>query len=235
MDTGPVFRIRIRTRGSVTLDFESGSGSRSCSFLQCRGIQDANKKKVLAHYYHRYGTLTSKVTNLWKTRVFVFYFFVDGRIQIRTNIGENGTREAEKLNNTGSSLPFLEKLFFLFVSFIFKHNIYTGSTDFIFLFDFILLFAALSFPILVMGQDRKIPFMLGIICGVIFSDLGDGCHNVHGSGDEITGQSESSVEKKVGPRVKTGADQCYGSVLVFIKLFTSMGTRIRISIESNQC
>jgi hypothetical protein len=38
-------------------------------------------------------------------------------------------------------------------------------------------------------------FFFFFICGVISSNLGDGCHNVHGCGDEITGQAESSVEE----------------------------------------
>ncbi len=46
-----------------------------------------------------------------------------------------------------------------------------------------------------MGQDRKFYF---IICGIIFSNLGDGCHNVHCCRDEITGQAESSVEEEIG-------------------------------------
>jgi hypothetical protein len=46
-----------------------------------------------------------------------------------------------------------------------------------------------------MGQGCLFYF---IICGIIFSNLGDGCHNVHGCCDEITGQAESSVEEESG-------------------------------------
>jgi hypothetical protein len=46
-----------------------------------------------------------------------------------------------------------------------------------------------------MGQDRKIPF---ILLFAVFPNLGDGCHNVHGCRDEITGQAESSVEEESG-------------------------------------
>jgi hypothetical protein len=78
-----------------------------------------------------------------------------------------------------------------------------------------------------MGQDGKFYFT---ICGIIFSDLGDGCHNVHGCGDEITGQAESSVEEESGTPgenrgrpvlwIRTGFNADPNE----IKLFTSKGS-----------
>jgi hypothetical protein len=112
---------------------------------------------------------------------------------------------------------------FPLISFILKHNIYTGSRD----ADF--LFAISSFPTLVLGQDRKIPFILLFAALGIFSNLGDGCHNVHGCRDEITGQAESSVEEESWTPGENRADQSFGSALASIRI------RIRKPIESNQC